>query len=54
MNNNVFYYAQITCSAGKRHARRDLLNTGWHNANFRGFADYVQTPEFRPNQSLQY
>ena len=24
-------------------------NTGWHDASFRGFADYMQTPEFRTN-----
>ena len=34
---------------GFRHARPDSLNTGWHNASFRGFADYMQTPEFRNN-----
>jgi uncharacterized protein (DUF488 family) len=34
---------------GFRHARRDSVNTGWHNASFRGFADYMQTPEFRKN-----
>ena len=32
---------------GFRRARPDSLNTGWHNASFRGFADYMQTPEFR-------
>jgi len=32
---------------GFRHARPDSLNTGWHNASFRGFADYMQTPAFR-------
>jgi len=31
---------------GLRHARRDSLNLGWHNASFRGFADYMQTAEF--------
>ena len=31
---------------GLRHARRDSVNTGWKNLNFRGFADYMQTPEF--------
>src|SRR5258708_36146466 len=31
---------------GLRHARRDSLNTGWRNLSFRGFADYMQTPEF--------
>lgn len=34
---------------GFRHAHRDSLNIGWHNASFRGFADYMQTPEFRKN-----
>jgi uncharacterized protein (DUF488 family) len=31
---------------GLRHARKESHNTGWHNASFRGFADYMQTPEF--------
>jgi uncharacterized protein (DUF488 family) len=31
---------------GLRHARADSVNTGWRNASFRGFADYMQTPEF--------
>ena len=31
---------------GLRHARKDSLNTGWRNDSFRGFADYMQTPEF--------
>jgi uncharacterized protein (DUF488 family) len=29
-----------------RHARKDSINTGWRNASFRGYADYMQTPEF--------
>ncbi len=31
---------------GLRHARADSTNLGWHNASFRGFADYMQTPGF--------
>jgi uncharacterized protein (DUF488 family) len=31
---------------GLRHAKRDSLNLGWRNASFRGYADYMQTPEF--------
>jgi uncharacterized protein (DUF488 family) len=31
---------------GLRHARPDSPNTGWKNASFRGYADYMQTPEF--------
>jgi len=31
---------------GLRHPRADSHNAGWRNASFRGFADYMQTPEF--------
>jgi uncharacterized protein (DUF488 family) len=31
---------------GLRHARKDSINRGWRNASFRGYADYMQTPEF--------
>jgi uncharacterized protein (DUF488 family) len=31
---------------GLRHAKRDSLNVGWRNVSFRGYADYMQTPEF--------
>jgi uncharacterized protein (DUF488 family) len=32
---------------GRRSARKDsALNAGWRNASFRGYADYMQTPEF--------
>jgi hypothetical protein len=29
-----------------RHARHDSTNTGWRNASFRGYADYMQTSAF--------
>jgi uncharacterized protein (DUF488 family) len=31
---------------GLRHAQKDSINTGWRNARFRGYADYMQTREF--------
>ena len=31
---------------GLRHAKPDSINVGWRNASFRGYADYMQTPEF--------
>ena len=31
---------------GRRVARKDSVNTGWKNESFRGYADYMQTPEF--------
>lgn len=39
-------YTHMEALGGLRHARKDSLNTGWRNASFRGFADYMQTPEF--------
>ncbi|HXT86564.1 MAG TPA: DUF488 domain-containing protein [Verrucomicrobiae bacterium] len=39
-------YTHLPKLGGLRHARADSLNTGWHNASFRGYADYMQTPEF--------
>lgn len=32
---------------GLRHTSADSLNTGWVNASFRGFADYMQTDTFK-------
>lgn len=32
---------------GLRHGQKDSPNTGSHNASFRGFADYMQTDDFR-------
>ncbi|QHS50771.1 DUF488 family protein [Edaphobacter sp. 12200R-103] len=32
---------------GRRKAKPDSKNTGWKNESFRGYADYMQTPEFR-------
>jgi len=31
---------------GLRHARKDSINMAWRNTSFRGYADYMQTPEF--------
>src|ERR1700692_518622 len=39
-------YVHLRRLGGLRHARRDSPNMGWRNASFRGFADYMQTPEF--------
>jgi uncharacterized protein (DUF488 family) len=39
-------YVHLRKLGGLRHARRDSVNLGWRNASFRGFADYMQTPEF--------
>jgi uncharacterized protein (DUF488 family) len=39
-------YVHLPKLGGLRHARRDSPNMGWRNSSFRGFADYMQTPEF--------
>jgi uncharacterized protein (DUF488 family) len=43
-------YVHMPGLGGLRHAKRDSLNQGWRNTSFRGYADYMQTPEFE--QSL--
>jgi uncharacterized protein (DUF488 family) len=42
-------YRHLAGLGGLRHARADSSNTGWRNASFRGFADYMQTAEFADN-----
>jgi uncharacterized protein (DUF488 family) len=39
-------YAHMPGLGGLRHPRKDSINAGWRNASFRGYADYMQTPEF--------
>jgi len=40
-------YAHMADLGGLRRTTVDSPNTGWRNASFRGYADYMQTPEFR-------
>ena len=39
-------YTHMPGLGGLRHPRKDSTNTGWRNASFRGYADYMQTREF--------
>ncbi len=39
-------YLHMKDLGGLRHPRRDSINSGWRNASFRGYADYMQTDEF--------
>jgi uncharacterized protein (DUF488 family) len=39
-------YIHMPELGGLRRPRPDSVNTAWRNASFRGFADYMQTPEF--------
>jgi uncharacterized protein (DUF488 family) len=42
-------YLHMAGLGGLRHSKSDSINTGWRNLSFRGFADYMQTPEFTQN-----
>jgi len=39
-------YVHMPGLGGLRRATPDSVNAGWRNASFRGYADYMQTPEF--------
>jgi uncharacterized protein (DUF488 family) len=45
-NHHIGYRHQKNLG-GLRHTHADSINMGWHNPSFRGFADYMQTPEFK-------
>lgn len=40
-------YRHMKELGGFRHPLKDSINTGWINASFRGYADYMQTPAFQ-------
>lgn len=39
-------YLHLKALGGLRHPLKDSPNTSWRNASFRGYADYMQTPDF--------
>ena len=39
-------YVRLKELGGLRRPRKDSQNIGWRNLSFRGFADYMQTPDF--------
>lgn len=39
-------YVHMQALGGMRRARQDSANTGWRNAHFRGYADYMQGEAF--------
>jgi uncharacterized protein (DUF488 family) len=49
LQSSRLHYRHVPGLGGLRHPRRDSINTGWRNASFRGYADYMQTPEFTEN-----
>jgi len=40
-------YVHAPGLGGRREGRKDSSNTGWRNAGFRAYADYMGTPAFR-------
>lgn len=40
-------YLHLTKLGGLRHTTKDSKNTGWINASFRGYADYMATESFK-------
>ena len=45
-------YLHLKELGGLRHTTKTSINTGWTNLSFRGFADYMQTPEFQKGVEL--
>jgi uncharacterized protein (DUF488 family) len=42
-------YIHMGGLGGLRHPQPDSVNTGWRNASFRGYADYMLTDKFQGN-----
>ena len=42
-------YLHMDGLGGFRHTNKSSVNTGWRLNSFRGYADYMQTPEFKKN-----
>jgi uncharacterized protein (DUF488 family) len=42
-------YIRLKGLGGLRHTTKASINTAWQNASFRGYADYMQTAQFREN-----
>jgi len=46
LKQNGIRYKHLKNLGGLRHTKKDSINLGWRNVSFRGFADYMATPEF--------
>jgi len=47
LNDAGIRYEHFRELGGRRRARPDSLNLAWRNESFRGYADYMETKEFR-------
>jgi uncharacterized protein (DUF488 family) len=46
LKENGIRYKHLKKLGGLRHSKKDSINLGWRNLSFRGYADYMSTPEF--------
>lgn len=47
LHSRRLHYRYMPGLGGFRRARPDSPNNAWRNASFRGYADYMQTPQFQ-------
>lgn len=47
LRNRNINYAHAKNLGGLRHSKKGSVNLGWRNLSFRGFADYMQTMDFK-------
>jgi uncharacterized protein (DUF488 family) len=47
LNEAAIGYVHAEVLGGRRSPRKDSRNTAWRNAQFRGYADHMDTPEYR-------
>lgn len=47
LSSNHLGYVHIALLGGLRKPNKDSINTAWYNKSFRGYADYMQTKDFR-------
>ncbi len=49
LNRKGIGYIHCIGLGGLRHTTKASINTAWENSSFRGYADYIQTPQFQEN-----
>lgn len=47
LKENKIYYVHIPELGGRRKAKKDSNNTAWRSKAFQGYADYMETDEFK-------
>ena len=47
LQSNKISYMRLEKLGGLRHTTKESINTGWKNLSFRGYADFMQTQDFR-------